>query len=600
MTEKFLRKIGLGYLAIDLRSLALARVAVGIVLIIDWFYRFTNAFDFYTDAGLVPRGQAITNYTNPYYFSFLFTAGKPIYIYVIFLIGLLCYLGFTFGYKTKINNILSWMFFVSLSARTAVVSHAGDDLIRLCLFWFIFLPSHKSFSIDSAMENLNENKTEPIAPENRSVLSIASIAIVLQLVVMYVFTAVLKIHPIWNSEASAIYYALELDQFLTWFGVIFRNLPFWLLQFMTRVTFVAELIVPLFVFMPWKNSFFRSVAIATFVSFHFGLFSVFNLGNFPWMCMAYWLILTPPVFWDYVLSKLQKYQSGTTIYFDPECTLCRKVCFILKTILVLKFVKVEPGINSEVLKLIQKNNSWVISTSDSKQLFQFEALTHLISISPFKFLTPFFKLNFVQILGRRLYLRISTNRKTDLSVFKYIRAHKNPELSHWFFQAVVFSLLMIAIYWNFATLKKDDDITLSPSIEHIGSIFRLNQFWTMFAPFPTFEDGWVVTDGQLANGQKWDIYNNKEVTFDRPKSISSTYKNTLWRKYFINVRTKEYEDYRLFLGRYLCRQWNEHHETVDQVQTFKIFYMLDKSKPYGEPKSEIIPEMLWSHDCFSK
>ncbi len=597
MVQSLLKKMGLGYLSLDLRSVALARVAVGFVLIFDWFYRFTNAFDFYTDAGLVPRGQAITNYTNPYYFSILFMAGKPIYIYVLFLIGLLFYLGFTFGYKTKLNNILSWVFFVSLSARTAVVSHAGDDLIRLCLFWFIFLPTYRFYSVDSTMTKLDSDGSV-IEPNDHTILSIASLAFISQLIVMYVFTAVLKIHPIWNSEGSAIYYALGLDQFLTWFGEIFRQLPYPVLQLLTHFTFAIELIVPLLIFVPWKNSYLRGIAMITFIGFHFGLFTVFNLGNFPWICMAYWLVLTPTSFWNYLNEKLKRAQKNVIIYFDPECMLCRKMCFFLQNFLVLKFVDIKEGSAENILKSIHQNNSWVVKTTDNKKIYHFDAFIYLVSISPFKFLTFILNTSAVKSIGHKIYLQISSNRKKYLSGLNFFKPIKNPDFSHGFVQCIVLLFFVIAIYWNFATLKKDDDITLPKPVEIVGSIFRLHQFWTMFAPFPAMEDGWVITDGELVNGQKWDILNNQPVDYGKPESVSGMYKNTLWRKYFINIRTNEYQDYRLFLGRYLCREWNNHHEALQQVRTFKIYYLLEKNKPFGEPKSPIMNELLWSHACF--
>ncbi len=598
MVQKLLKNIGLNYLSLNLRSVALARILVGFVLIFDWYYRFSNAFAFYTDAGVVPRGQAITNYTNPYYFSFLFTAGQPIYIYAFFILGLFCYLGFTFGYKTKINNILSWLFFISLSARTAVVSHAGDDLIRLFLFWLIFIPSHQFFSIDRLMTKLNSKSPETESVDD-SVLSIAGLALIFQLTVMYVFTAVLKIHPIWNSEASAIYYALQLDQFLTWFGEIFRQMPYSILQLLTRITFVIELVFPLLIFIPWKNSNLRAIVIITFIGFHLGLFSVFNLGNFPWICMAYWLILTPSFFWDYLIEILKKRQTKTIVYYDPDCELCRKASFFIQHFLALKFVQIKSGnTNAGILKSIRQNNSWMIETANQNRIYNFNAFVHLVSISPFRFVTILLNTSVVRYFGQKAYLVISKNRKAYLSPLNFFKQIQNPNLSNSFIQVIVLFFITIAIYWNFATLKKDDNIVLPKPVEIVGSVFRLNQFWTMFAPFPTFDDGWVIVDAELFNGQKWDILNHRPVDYSRPESISGMYKDTMWRKYFINIRTREYEDYRLFLGRYLCRQWNNDHTGTEQVKTFKIYYLLESTQPYGQPMSQIVQEMLWSHQCF--
>ena len=593
MVQNFLKKLGLNYLSLDLRSVALARVLVGLVLICDWFYRFASAYDFYTDAGVVPRAQAITDFTNPYHFSILFMAGKPIYIYAIFLLGLIFYLGFTFGYKTKINNILSWVFFVSLSARTSIVTHGGDDLIRLFLFWMIFIPSHRFYSIDRLTAKI-DIKT----PDADSVLSIAGIALVCQLAMMYTITAVLKNHPVWNVDRSAVYYTLELDLFLTWFGEIFRQLPYPVLQLLTYFTFYAELVVPLFLFIPWKNSYFRVIAMTVFIGFHFTLFAVLNLGNFPWICMAYWLVLTPSGFWNYLTEKLKKLQTNTIIYYDPECKICRKACVFLQSFLILKFVELRAGHEDSVLKLIRQNNSWVVETVDHRKLYRFDAFVYLVSVSPFGFLTILLQTAAVKYIGQKVYVLISGNRRKYLSALNFFKPTRNPDLSHVVIQSVVLFLFVIALLWNLTTLKKDDAIVLPKRIEIIGSYFRLNQLWKMFAPIPTLQDGWMITDGELLNGKKWDILNHRPVDYSRPGSISGMYKNTIWRKYFMNIQQTKHASYRLYLGKYLCREWNNNHSGSEQIKNFKIYYLLEESKPHGQIKSAITNQLLWSHKCF--
>lgn len=499
------------FLKLDLRSLALARILLGLVLIVDWFYRLTNSFDFYSDLGILPRGPSISQFSNPYFFSIFNMAGKPFYIYLLFLLGLLCYLGFTFGYKTKWSNILTWIFFVSLSARTPIVSHAGDDIVRLALFWFVFLPSHRFFSIDQALLDSNEKKQTDL--NQTSILNIASLALMLQLLMMYFFTAILKWHPIWHTEGSAIYYALQLDQFLTLFGDMFKKLPYGFFQFMTWIVLFVEVVFPLLFFVPWKNSFFRWLMIVAFVGFHFGLFMVFRLGFFPWACMAYWAVFIPSDFWDHPKGRIF--------------------------------------------------NGWLNRMMDAISL-------KLISLS-----------------------------KRYSNCIQPLRPSQNLELSHWGVQILVSFFLIITIFWNYALLEKSGQNRIPKPIEVIGSVFRLHQQWSMFAPFPAMEDGWVITEGELFNGKKWDILNDKPVNFEEPTKMSDMFKNTLWRKYLINIRSNEYKDYRLYLGRFICRLWNDRHEKKeDQVNSFKIYYMLDMSKPYGEPKAPLEKEMLWSHGCF--
>lgn len=595
----FTVKSRLKYLSLDLRSLALGRIFIGLVLIVDWFYRTANAFDFYSDLGILPRGPVISEFSNPYFFSLFFVAGKPIYIYLLFLIGLLSYLGFTFGYKTKLSNFMTWLFFVSLSARTGIVSHAGDDILRLALFWFMFLPSHRFFSVD---QSLLETKIgpQPITPEETRILNVASLALMLQLLIMYFATALLKWHPIWHTEASAIYYALQLDQFLTPFGELFRTLPYKFFQLMTWVVLAVELIFPLLFFVPWRNNALRWVLIITFIGFHLGLFSVFYLGFFPWVCMAYWLIFIPSDFWDKLFNYYRKNQSGITIYYDPDCGICRSICYLIQGILGLFFVNIYPGTDKEIHKKILDQNSWLIKGKDDHVYFQFDAFVYLISQSYLSPLSYFLNIAPLKNIGNAIYETIANNRKRYIGWLAWLKIFKNPKLTYWPYQALAFFFLFIVLWWNINSFDKDGFDKLPKSIQIIGSVFRLHQKWTMFAPFPAMEDGWVITEGLLKNGEHWDVLNDRPVNFEMPRRMSEMFPNTLWRKYFNNLRLQEYENYRLYFGRYICRLWNDKHEGQQQVDSFKIYFMLDMSKPRGTPKDPLAHEMLWSHGCFIK
>lgn len=483
----------LKFLNLDLRSLGLFRLLLGFVLLFDLLGRLFIINDFYTDFSAIPRGPLISDLSNSYFFSVFHLAGKSFYIYFLCFMAALSYLSLAIGYKTKIANFLSWFFFVSFSARAPILSHGGDDLIRLSLFWLFFLPSGSYFSIDQIKSKLKPNP---------SVLNLSSLVFVFQLITMYFFTALLKVHPRWMSEGSAIYYALELDQFLTSFGFLFRELTsLHLLKFLTQVTFWIELIVPFFIFIPIKNSIFRLISILTFIGFHFGLFLIFKLGTFPWICMIYWLALIPTDTWKKSWeNKIESYLLKISQYF-PE---------------------------------------------------------------PFQTSTFYQKLN--------------------------------PAWT----QVVVTFLFAIAFFWNIALHKDDDNIEIKGPLYQIGSVLRLHQHWNMFAPYPALNDGWVVVEGNLLNGKVWDVFNNKEFTTERPDRISEMFKGSQWRKYLMNISTDEYDSHRLYFGRYICRSWNSARTGDEKVDTFKVYFMLEKTRPPGEPRSEIQKQLIWDHYCFSK
>ncbi len=579
---------------LDLRSLSFFRISLAALLLFDLVVRFSLIQHFYVDEGLIPRGPLLMEFSNLYFFSIYNIAGKSFYIYALTALAGVSYLALFLGYRTKFFSILSWLFFVSFTARAPIISHGGDDLIRLALFWIIFLPSSTYYSVDSAL-----NSSKLARPQE--LFNMASVAFMGQLLLMYFFTAVIKNHPIWTQEGSALYYALELDQFLTGFGLYFRTLPAALLKNLTFITFWAELLVPLLVFVPWKNSLFRWIAILTFMSFHLGLFLVFNLGTFPWICIIYWFAFIPGHFWDMLEKRLSGVQKGTVIYYDAQCGYCLKMAYFVKTFLILPFVEIRKAQDvAPLLRFMEAENSWIVQSPKQKISGHFEAFIKLIQVSPFSFSAPLFTLTPVKRLGDSLYKYQANRRQTFAVLTQGLQFQKRQHKSRLFTQVFVGISFLVAIYWNIALLKDNDRWDLKPPIHKFGSVLRLHQQWIMFAPYPAFNDGWVVVDGTLFNGKTWDIFNDQAFKSERPEKMSDQFKNGFWRKYLVNLSQAEYSNHRLYFGRYLCRLWNGEHSAGERLSTFKVYYMLEKSTPPDGPRPSIESIQIWDHDCFAR
>ncbi len=582
----------LQFLSLDLRSLALFRVLLGWILIYDLILRLPVLNAFYTDTGVLPRSVLLSEFNNPNYFSLFLMSGQYSQVLLLCALGLFFYLALLLGYRTRLFTVLSWIFFVSFTARNPVVSHGGDDLIRMALFWMMFLPSNAFYSVD---KSLGKDHTIP----SPSLLNFASFAFLLQLIVMYFTTALLKWHPIWVSEGSALHYALQLDQFLTWFGRGLRLLPLETLKLSTFVILWVELLVPLLVFIPWKNSTLRQIVILTLIIFHLGIFMTFKLGTFPWICMAYWLAFLPSEFWSFCEAKWHGLQKTTTVFYDGECGYCLKMLKLIQTFLILPGIQIRKAQETEsIWQLMQKENSWLVQSNSQEIQSHYRAFLALLSVSPFRLFKPLFSLRLVNHWGTAAYRWQADRRPLMASVLGVFRSRRVNTQSHPLSQLLALSALLFVLYWNWAVHSPDDKWIISKPIFQVGSALRLHQQWNMFAPYPWMEDGWMVTEGQLFNGKTWDVFYDEPVNFEKPASMSDKFSNTLWLKYIVNVWHKNYKEHRVHFGRYICRLWNSAHEEQEQVSTFKIYYMLEVSPPPGEPPPEPRREEIWSHTCF--
>lgn len=230
---------------IDFRSLAALRIFIGLLIIFDILYTVSDINAFYTDSGVLPRIANLDIY-GPIYFSLLFLSGYPLFVYVFFAITIIFAFLFLIGYRTWLSTFFLFIFIGSIHVRNPLIIGGGDTLLHLMLFWSLFLPLGMKFSVDAVINKSNEKLPNQF-------LSVASLAIMLQVVFMYCFTASHKVGREWMLEGSAIYYSLNIDQYVTFIGRHLLNYPE-LLKYLTYFVFYFEAFGPLLLFCPFFTS----------------------------------------------------------------------------------------------------------------------------------------------------------------------------------------------------------------------------------------------------------------------------------------------------------------------------------------------------------
>jgi len=169
-------------IGIDDRSIALFRILVGVLIIIDVLLRFRNLNFFYTDLGPVKSELIISDFNQ---FSLLYYITDPIGVSIVFIVQILLAIILILGYKTKTVFILSTILVISVDLRNPYVASYADTLFRLLLFWAIFLPLGNKWSIDSFRKNKSCT--------NHSILNqIAGFFILIQMLAMYFVNGSIK------------------------------------------------------------------------------------------------------------------------------------------------------------------------------------------------------------------------------------------------------------------------------------------------------------------------------------------------------------------------------------------------------------------------
>lgn len=171
----------------------------------------------------------------------------------------------------------------------------------------------------------------------------------------------------------------------------------------------------------------------------------------------------------------------------------------------------------------------------------------------------------------------------------------------WALGAWGFPLCLLFIYlfnWNLVNENCKPQYKYNSRQEVLAQLFRMDQRWNMFSPKPLDENGWYIIRGKRRSGDEVDLLTMRTPTMEKPADVSKTYRNQRWRKYLMNLWSRDHEKHRLFYGQYLCRSRNRAWVVFqDQIVEFKMTYMFSKIVP-GEPQGPVNPTVIWHHYCY--
>lgn len=283
-------------LRLDVRSLALFRVSLAALVLFDTAARGLRLAAHYTDAGLLPREAFRELIGLPWPFSLHFLFGGAWGVGLLFALQAAGALALLLGFRTRAAAFVVWLLVGSLHARNPMILNGGDTLLRLLLFWSLFLPLGAAWSFDARR---GRPLPEPALP--------ASFALRFQVAAVYLFGWVLKSGPAWR-DGTAVYYALSLDQSSTALGRLLLGDPT-LMAAATHAVFWWELAGGLLLLLPFVPDRVRTASVFGFVAMHLAFAVGMSLGIFPFVSCASVLTLLPRGFWDGLAQRRRAHAS---------------------------------------------------------------------------------------------------------------------------------------------------------------------------------------------------------------------------------------------------------------------------------------------------
>jgi HTTM domain len=276
------------WLALDKRSLGLLRVVLGLVLAVDVCLRGLHFRAHYTEDGMFPlRHYLVQPDLTQRRWSVFFMNDTPFFVGVLLVLFLVASLSLAVGYRTRLAGWLCWILLLGLYRRNPVVNNAGDIYLPLLIMWGNFLPWGERFSLDSS-------EREDSGGDHYSALP--GVCYILQISILYWFSAVLRTGPEWQVDGTALYYSLNLEPLNTDLAPLLLLFGSGALVFITMVTLLLEVIGPLLLLVP--SGWSRVAGVLLIISFHFGILLSLRIPVFAVVCMAAPLGLLPKFVWE--------------------------------------------------------------------------------------------------------------------------------------------------------------------------------------------------------------------------------------------------------------------------------------------------------------
>lgn len=321
-------------LSLDLRSLALYRVFLGVILFLDSINRMLLVPAFYADSGIVPRSMVnLEQMEHAYHLQILFLKGSEWYAY-LFLCGMaICSISLIIGFRTRIVTVLCWFLFCSLNLRNGLILHAGDTLLTLLLFWGMFLPLGRTFSIDSWRMGCKQSGEGPF-------FSAATVGLYIQFMLIYIMNGLYKGQYLAWIDGTHLYNTFSRFELIKPFA-LFLYPHYDLLTFLTQFSLFLELFGPLLFLIPIGFVFFRMAGILFFLGLQLSILLTLNIGLFPLVSMTGILVFLPTGFWNFIggrfTDKLERLHvenrnTGNTI---SKKSMALEIIIVMITIYIL-------------------------------------------------------------------------------------------------------------------------------------------------------------------------------------------------------------------------------------------------------------------------
>lgn len=542
----------------------------------------------YTDEGLLPRNVVLTSFYSPLWFSIHFTSGTFEWAVLIFSVHAAILLTLLVGYRSRTMHVLAYLMCLSLQVRNELTLHSGDVYMRVMLFFGMLLPTAEVYSIDAILREAStpiscgtdeahsddrDGARVHVTPGGYTSMAVAdwtTVAVIGQVMVLYVTSCFHKSGPQWTTDYTATWYALQLDFFRKTLGDWFLMLPDSALAFLTWAVWSWEKYGMLLYISPFAHPYCRMLAALGTIFMHLNFGLAFRLAMFTFITTSSQLLFFPAAFWDaWLMPALRRRRAFTRVrlYYSTEKHVYGTLARIAAGLLLLPGTPVQPASanvakgRDAIARLADDNveagdwdatieraaaeNTFVVVDDRSRQCTGLAALQAFCRASPLLFVCAWLMqlrpiawlaggaLACVDVLDTLLIpAKVSEcacppaardaraqarSKATRSGVLLFDFAHSDdPALilrdvlavCMWLWRNIIAGIAIVCIFWwLYATLNQVPGVA-TPVWYGIVSL-HLGQEWAMFSPHPPTTGFFYVIAANLTDNRQVDLFRER-------------------------------------------------------------------------------------------
>lgn len=275
---------------VDTRSLAAYRMGLGLLLVMDAVLRAPDASIMMGPDGIFPLDALSKYYGTVTLWSLASLHDSAAWSGIVLAIEGLAGIALALGLFTRIATIVGWVAVLSVIRRTSPAANAGDVWLGCQMFWAMFLPLGARWSVDAR----RLASTPDASPVPTAALSIATVAIVFQLIVVYLGAGTAKCNADWFT-GDALRHAISVHDHGTSLGMALADHA-WVTRPLQWAVVAGEIGLPLLL-IAMPTPVVRITLVAMSAVFHLAIWLGMTVGLFPLVGLVAWLPMLPAECW---------------------------------------------------------------------------------------------------------------------------------------------------------------------------------------------------------------------------------------------------------------------------------------------------------------